>query len=228
MNALQRQYGKSLLTINCEERLNPSIYYKTLKIISKRRTHYPSSDQFISNKISQIPYKNYFVRESNKQYNLKLKEIRNKPVKPKINSDFKDLTEKIKYSIERNKQLKTRALTLENKKYINRIKDQKPKLLRAKYLNEIFKENHDKYIASLLRNSRFRKKEDKRNSFRLPYVKSNIRYKNGSTAAKMHSKTEYNLDEGSSKDNSIEQKDHKYNEISHNQQGHIGEKQENN
>ena len=225
MNSIQRQYDLGLLTINFSQRLNPFDYFKSLELIKSRKTEYPSIQKFNIKKIQDIPYKNYYVIESNKKYNLKIKKMDSKPVIPKMNSLFKELNQRIKESRERNKEIKEKALTLDNKKYNKRIKEQKPKLLKANYLEKIFRENHDKYIESLLRNSRFRKNADKSNEkqfkFKLPDIS---KYKNIS-AAKLHSKTEYNLDaDEPSKDNSIEQKDHKHTEISHNKQGHLGDK----
>ena len=101
------------------------------------------------------------------------------------------------------------------------MRNQKPKLLKTEFLQKLFIENHDKYLELLLRNSRFRKKGNSSNIIKSRYIKlPNISgYKDG-MFSKMHSKTEFNLDENdNSKDNSVEQKDHKHKEIFHQKQG---------
>ena len=177
----------------------------------------------------EIPYKNHFVIEANKKYNHKIKEMRDKPVVPKINTVFIELDQRIRNNKEINKIIKSRALTLDNRKYKNRIKNQKPKLLKAEFLNELFINNHDKYLELLLRNSKFKKKVDKSLDNKTSTIKlPDISIYRDAIFSKFHSRTEFNLEsEDYSKDNSIEQKDHKHIEISHQRRGYIENKEEN-
>ena len=221
MNATQKLYDSGFNTITGIKQLNPLLYFRSLQLIDGRKTQYPSFDKFNIKKITKLPYKDYFVIESNKKYKNKITDWRHKPVVPKINSIYLELDKRIKINKEKIKEKKIRALTLENKKYNIRVKNQKPKLLKAEILNKLFIENHDKYLELLLRNSRFRKKGNSSNIIKSRYIKlPNISgYKDG-MFSKMHSKTEFNLDENdNSKDNSVEQKDHKHKEISHQKQG---------
>ena len=207
MNKLQKKYDSDLLTINCIKRLNPINYFKTLKSINNRKTQFPSFFKYNFQKLSQVPFKNYYVKESNKRFNIKIKHIELKPVKPKLNLDFKELNERIKNNMRKTDEIRTQSLKIENKKYKNRIRDQKPKLIRSRYLIKTFNENYYKYKDLLLRNSRFNKKNDKLYSFNLP----NIRDKKIITAAKLRSKTEINLNSENSyyKDNSTSYKNKK-------------------
>lgn len=207
MNKLQKKYDSDLLTINCIKRLNPINYFKTLKSINNRKTQFPTFFKYNFQKLSQVPFKNYYVKESNKRFNIKIKHIALKPVKPKLNLNFEELNERIKNNMKRNNDIKTQSLKIENKKYKNRIRDQKPKLIRSRYLIKTFNENYYKYKDLLLRNSRFNKKNDKQYSFNLP----NIRDKKIITAAKLRSKTEINLNSENSyyKDNSTSYKNKK-------------------
>ena len=221
MNATQKLYDSGFNTITGIKQLNPLLYFRSLQLIDGRKTQYPSFDKFNIKKITKLPYKDYFVIESNKKYKNKITDWRQKPVIPKINSVYLELDKRIKINKEKIKEKKIRALTLENKKYNIRVKNQKPKLLKAEILSKLFIENHDKYLELLLRNSRFRKKGNSSNIIKSRYIKlPNISgYKDG-MFSKMHSKTEFNLDENeNSKDNSVEQKDHKHKEISHQKQG---------
>ena len=225
MNNTQRLYGLAFNTIIGVQQLNPFSYFKSLNLINQRKTQYPSFDRFIIKKVSKVPYQDFFVIQSNKKYKDKILDMRQKPVKPKINSVYLELDQRIKNNKEKIKLNKERALTLENKSYNIRVKNQKPKLLKADYLQKLYVENHDKYLELLLRNSRFRKKVGNSNNFKSSIIKlPNISgYKNG-MFSKIQSKTEYNLDDDNnnnqSSDNSVEQKDHKHNEISHEIQGH--------
>ena len=230
MNSTQRLYDLAFITINnSTTKINPFDYYKNIKTIYSRRTQFPSFDKFTFKRIypKPIPYKNHFVIESNKKYKSKIKSLVKKPVIPKINSEFEELEQRLKNNNERNAFVKSRTLKLENKKYKMRIKDQKPKLLKASQLSKLFLENHSKYSEIKLRNSRFHKKPVKKSEpkqyLSLPSISgSEFNYKS------IRFKSEYNLDSNdnsndnskdNSKDNSLEQKDHKHHEFSHEKQG---------
>ena len=222
MNSNQRLYDLNFITINnSTTKLNPFDYYKNIKTIYSRRTQFPSFDKFSFKRINPkpIPYKDHFVIESNKKYSSKIKSLIKKPVIPKINSEFEELEQRLKNNNERNKFVKARALKLENKKFKMRIEDQKPKILKASELSKLFIENHSKYSEIKLRNSRFNKKPVKKSEpkqyLNLPSISgSEFNYKS------IRIKSEYNLDSiDSSKDNSLEQKDHKHHEFSHEKQG---------
>ena len=222
MNSNQRLYDLAFITINnSTTKLNPFDYYKNIKTIYSRRTQFPSFDKFSFKRINPIPipYKDHFVIESNKKYSSKIKSLIKKPVIPKINSEFEELEQRLKNNNERNKFVKARALKLENKKFKMRVKDQRPKILKASELSKLFIENHSKYSEIKLRNSRFRKKPVKKSEpkqhLSLPSISgSEFIYKS------IGIKSEYNLDSNdSSKDNSLEQKDHKYPDFSHEKKG---------
>ena len=222
MNSNQRLYDLNFITINnSTTKLNPFDYYKNIKTIYSRRTQFPSFDKFSFKRINPkpIPYKDHFVIESNKKYSSKIKSLIKKPVIPKINSEFESLEQRLKNNNERNKFVKARALKLENKKFKMRVKDQKPKILKASELSKLFIENHSKYSEIKLRNSRFNKKPVKKSEpkqyLNLPSISgSEFNYKS------IRIKSEYNLDSiDSSKDNSLEQKDHKHHDFSHEKKG---------
>ena len=221
MNTTQRLYDLGFNTITGYRQLNPFTYFKSIDLINQRKSQYPSFDKFIIKSENKIPYKDYFVMQSNTQYKNKIMNWRKKPVIPKINTIYLELDKRIKINKEKIKQNQQRALTMENNKYNIRVKSQKPKLLKADYLQKLYIENHDKYLELLLRNTRFRKKVGNSQDMKTPYVKlPNLsEYKGG--LYKKHYRTEYNLDENSdSNNNSVEQKDHKHKEISHKKGGH--------
>ena len=225
MNNSQRLYDLGYSTVIGYKQLNPFCYFKSLQLIKERKTQYPSFDKFNLKKSNQLPYQNIFVIESNKKFKNKLIDIKSKPVVPKINSVYLKLEEIIKHNKGKIKEKNKRALTLENAKYHKRVKNQKPKIIKANVLNKLFIENHDKYLELLLRNSRFRKmggKSDLKTSFiKLPNISG---YRDG-MFSKLHSQTEYNLDDENetshNNSSSLEQKDHKHNEISHQKRGDV-------
>ena len=221
MNTAQRLYDSGFNTITGAQQLNPFKYYSVLKLINQRRTQYPSFGKINIKRVNKIPYQDFFVIESNKKYKKKIRDMREKPVIPKINTLYLELDQRIKNNKSKIVNNKIRALTLENVKYNKRVRNQKPKLLKAEFLQKLFIENHDKYLELLLRNTRFRKKVGNSQDMKTPYVKlPNLsEYKGG--LYKKHYRTEYNLDENSdSNNNSVEQKDHKHKEISHKKGGH--------
>ena len=222
MNTIQRLYDSGFNTITGAQQLNPFKYYSALQLINQRTTQYPSFGKINIKRVNKIPYQDYFVIESNKKYKKKIKDLREKPVMPKINSVYLELDKRIKNNKSKILTNKNRALTLENNKYNKRVRNQKPKLLKAEFLRKLFIENHDKYLEILLRNTRFRKKVGNSQDFKTPYISlPNISgYKNGLFRKKYY-KTEYNLDENddSKNNSSVEQKDHKHIEISHQKKG---------
>jgi hypothetical protein len=231
MNNTQRMYDLGYSTVIGAKQLNPFCYFKSLQLIKERKTQYPSFDRFnLKRNNYQLPYQNIYVIESNKKFRNKIMSIRDKPVIPKMNTVYLQLDEIIKHNKGKIKEKNQRALTLENTKYIKRVKNQKPKILKANVLNKLFIENHDKYLEILLRNSRFRKmaaadKSEMKASFiKLPNISTSGSGSKNAYSSKMHSQTEYNLDDenGHSNNNSsIEQKDHKHNEISHQKRGDV-------
>ena len=96
MNTAQRLYDSGFNTITGAQQLNPFKYYSILKLINQRRTQYPSFGKINIKRVNKIPYQDFFVMESNKKYKKKIKDMREKPVIPKINSIYLELDQRIK------------------------------------------------------------------------------------------------------------------------------------
>lgn len=223
MNSTQKFYDSAFCTIIGAQQLNPFYYFKSLKLINSRKTQYPSFDKFNIKKVSNLPYKDHFVIESNKKYKEKISLLRQKPVIPKINSVFLELDNRIKNNKFKIKNNEKRALTLENTKYNIRVRNQKPKILKAEYLKKMFIQNHDKYLELLLRPMKIRankmKKNQKSYNFRtrLPNISQ-------TSTDGFYSKGRYKTDISStneqSNENSLELKEHKRHEIIHGRPNH--------
>jgi len=225
MKSSQILYDSALTTIIGSRKLNPFNYFRTLQSIKERKTQYPLVRKFLIKKMVQMPCNNYYVMESNKKYLEKLEDMRKTKVVPKLNSVFLEFETRIRNNKEKVKENEKRSLTLENRKYNIRINNQQPKVLRAKYLNELFKKTHDKYFELLLRNSRFQKNGNKSNKIKhlvqLPSISGYLDGMFSPLRTKTEFLTEKDNDREQSNDNSVEQRDHKQSEIYHQKQGHI-------
>ena len=184
---------------------------------------YPMYQTFYRKNNPQIPYKSIFVMENNKRISERMGNIMNKRAIPKINNVFLELEERIRNNKKRNWDNRTRALTLENQKYTNRVMNQKAHVLNVKYLNKLYSENHDKYLELLLRPMKIRankmKKNQKSYNFRtrLPNISQ-------TSTDGFYSKGRYKTDISStneqSNENSLELKEHKRHEIIHGRPNH--------
>ena len=224
MNINQRLYDTRLKMIN--NNLNPFYFLQSIDLIRSRKTMYPLYQTFYLKKNPQIPYKSNYVIESNKRFNNKMNNIMNKKVCPKINNIFLELETRIKNNKNKNREKNSRALTLENEKYTNRVMTQKARILNAKLLRKIYEENHDKYLELLLRPMKLKinKKNEKEriSNFRtrLPNISSN-------TTERFYSKGRYKTENNfsstneQSKENSLELTEHRRNEMIHNKPGSL-------
>ena len=221
MNITQRLYDTQMKMITND--INPSFFYQSIGLINSRKTMYPLYKTFYLKKKPRIPYQTNYVIENNKRFSSKMDDIMNKKVTPKINNIFLELEERIKINKKKNRENKIRALTIENEKYTNRVMEQKARVLNAKYLNKLYKENHDKYLELLLRPMKIRankmKKNQKSYNFRtrLPNISQ-------TSTDGFYSKGRYKTDISStneqSNENSLELKEHKRHEIIHGRPNH--------
>ena len=137
---------------------------------------------------------------------------------PKLNDEYIELEQRIKNNKERSRQIYNRALSLENEKFAYRVFTQKPRVIHAKFLEKLFKENQQ--VKSPKRNS-IDNTVYKKLKIKLPKISG---YKDWKYS--IQSRTEANLDEN---DDSLELKDHGHKDIKHQRQGHIeGQHRENN
>ena len=224
MNSFQRQYESGFRLATNIQRFSSTNYFKSLDNIRKRQIQIPTPKKYIIKKFSNEPYKDIFVLRENKRIRLKLDNINEKPPVPKLNFEYIKLGEIMRNNKERNREMSQKAITLENSKYIARIREQKPILLTAKALDKMFAE-HERYVE-ILKSPCIMRRSVKDSPAKTPVYLPKIEKKiNG------HSKTEFNLDSDNEKshDNSLEMKDHDAKEISHQKRGHIdGENKENN
>lgn len=225
MNAFQRQYESGFRLLENVPRFSSTNYFKTLNIIKSRQNQYPTRNFNIKREF-QEPEKNYDVLKENKRLKLNIYNISHKPYIPKINTKFIKYGEFLRSNKEKNRDVYNRAISLENKKYSNRIYNQKPIIYKVKYLEKILSETHDKYLEMIRNPCLMRKSFDMKNRtlINLPNINSKRKRFKG------HSKTEANLnvDNDQSNNNSIEMTSHGYNDISHQKMGNVEGKHGNN
>ena len=206
--------------------LNHFHFFKSIDLIRARKTMYPMYQTFYLRTKPKILYKQNYVMEDNKRFSERMGGIMNKKVVPKINNVFLELEERIKHNKEKNRENKTRALTLENEKYANRVMAQKAHVLNAKYLKKLYEEKHDKYLEILMRPMKLRNNKKLKNerTFNIRNKLPNI----SSTStdgfySKYKSNTENNMETTNeqSKENSLELNEHKRHEMIHNKAGSL-------
>lgn len=218
MNACQRQYESGFRLLENIPRFSTTNYFKKIDFIKNRQSQYPTRNFNIKREFQELE-KNYDVMKDNQRLKLNIYNISNKPYIPKINTKFIRYSEFLRSNKEKNRDIYNRAISLENKKYADRIYNQKPIILKVKYLEKIFSETHDKYLELIKNPCLMRKSYEMKNRtlIKLP----NINYKR--RRFKGHSKTEANLntDNDQSYNNSLEMTSHDYNDISHQKRGNV-------
>lgn len=212
----QKQYELNLKQLFSNERLNIKDYFRSIDVIRTRPNQYPLSKRILIKKNLNEPYKDLFVIEENKKLRNKLYTIESRPALPKINSEYEELEKRLRINKEIYRELHKKALSIENDILSERVLSQKPRVLTNKILEKLYEENHENYKK--LRSAHKRKYNNESNDYNnSPLILPKIFSRN------KVSRTEANMDSDKeqSKDNSIDLKDHKYNEISHQKQGHI-------
>ena len=207
MNLLQKQYGLKINIQKDSQRYNIENYFNTIEAIRSRPTQfitYPKNC-FIK-KISQEPYKDIFVIQSNRKMRLRLESIRNKPVIPKINNEYLELEERMKNNRDKIRELNNKVLTIENERFMNRVFSQRPRIINVRSLGKLYEDNIEPIKST-------RNRRNSNNALILPKITNN----------NLHHKTEANIDSDNenSNNNSLDLKDHGHKEISHQRQGHI-------
>ena len=224
MNLAQKQYELGFNLLMNSQRFSTTNYFRNLDTIRSRPSQYTSPKRYIFKKTIQEPFKDYFVMKSNEQFRIRIETIQNKPVIPKLNTEYIELEERMQTNRERARQLYNRAISLENERFEKRVFNQRPRAINIKLLEKLYKEKHEKYI-NILKTPNKRRFNIYGNysslPIRLPKILNNKDNKYNKIS--LHSRTEANLDSDNEQNNnnSLELKDHEHKEISHQRQGHI-------
>jgi hypothetical protein len=191
MNPRQKSYDSYDKTNKLLKLTNSYYHFRNLENIKNRKPQYsnhPTKYQY--KKSNGVPFQNYFVKKQNETIHNKLKQIRLKPIKPKINSIFLSKEIKIQEFRQQHKNLFLKRREEENENYKKRIKNQKA-FIDPKAMDRDFQEEHAKTVMKL-------KKIQENENVVLPPIKNSH-----DNPTLMETKKYYNTESGlkSGKDN---------------------------
>ena len=220
MNPFQRLYDYKSSILDYDQKVLQTEYFRIIDQIKTRPNQYAIPPEKINLKSNIYePYKDPDVINSNKKFNLKISTIIDEPTFPKLNTEYLDMRKKLRKNKELYRDIAKIVLTNENEKFQDRVFSQKP---RVENTNLLLKEYEQaKIYKSLGRNNNGIKKYYKGNTNPLILPMIN---KQKSRNEKIF-QTEINNSRSNENEhdvkNSKELKEHKYNEISHQNQGHL-------
>ena len=223
MNAVQKNYEyKSRLLTNIKQ-LDSYEYFKYIEQIRKRPNHYSiSTERNVIRKVIYEPYKDPDVIEANRRHKLNIYNIFKEPALPKLNSMYLELREKLKNNKDKCREIAEKDLSYENMKFQDRIFNQKPRIEEDCLFRKIPK---IKIVNKKDSDSESRKTLRKSEKLRLPSIN---RHKEGKYEKLFQTEINPIRDEYDNSNNNEQyvenadnMNDHKYNEISHQKQGHL-------
>ena len=191
MNPRQKSYDSYDKTNKLLKLTNSYYHFRNLENIKNRKSQYSNHPTKYQNKKSNgVPFQNYFVKKQNETIQNKLKQIRLKPIKPKINNIFLSKEIKIQEFRQQHKNLFLKRREEENENYKKRIKNQKA-FIDPKAMDRDFQEEHTKTVMKL-------KKIQENENVVLPPIKNSH-----DNPTLMETKKYYNTESGlkSGKDN---------------------------
>lgn len=150
MNLRQKSYD-SFDKTNKLLKLTNSYYHKrNLDLIRNRKSQYLQPEKYTHKRQYLEPFKDYYVIKENIGITNKLKDIRCKPVKPKINEYFLLKEGKIQDFRKQHQVIADSLRDKDNEKYRERINAQKA-FINPTELDKEYEENHAKIVQKLRR-----------------------------------------------------------------------------
>ena len=229
MNSTQKNYEIQSRMLNSTQKIGISQYFEYLYRIRSKPSQYSFPRENISiKKTIYEPFKDPFIIESNKKHKLKIYSILDEPPLPKLNYVYLDVRERLKNNKQIYKKIAERALSVENSKYQESIFNQNSRIEEIRKYKKL-PVHIGKRALKIMRNSQtkefqvdYKKYFGKKKDLRLPDI--NI---NKNTKHEKLFQTEINIDQNSVNEPSIENseklKEHKYEDISHQKQGHLNQ-----
>ena len=127
-------------------------YLNFYKNIEKMRDRLPKIS-FIEKEVIHKPpiplHKNFFVAKENKYFSKKIYNMRIKPMKPEINYFNIELGERLLEYKKREREIEKKIISEENKRYKEKVFNQRSLFCCEDYLGKNFQERHDKLIAQI-------------------------------------------------------------------------------
>ena len=222
MNPLQKLYDYKSSIIDYE--VNQTEYFNNINQIRTRPNQYTFPQEKINIKRNAYePFKDPDVINSNKKYQLKISTIIDEPTFPKINIEYLDYRKKLRRNKEVYREIAKIVLTTENEKFQDRVFNQKP---RIENTSSLLKEYEQSLVyKNLGRNHTSLNKyyKEKPSILILPSInkQKNKKEKIFQTEINTNNNSRDNSDNEQIIRDAKELKEHKYNEISHQKQGHL-------
>ena len=222
MNQLQRLYDYKSSILDYDKKIVETEYFNILNQIKTRQNQYTIPPEKINIKRSICePYKDPDVINSNRKYQLKISSMIDEPTFPKLNREYLDNRKKLKRNRDIYRDIAKRVLTTENEKFQDRIFSQKP---RIEITSILLKEYEQSQVhKNLGRNNTGLKKYYKENSnyLLLPTINKQKNRNDKLFQTEINNNSVGNSDNEQKERDSKELKEHKYDEISHQKQGHL-------
>lgn len=227
MKALQKQYELRNKMFAKEQKIDISEYFKFIDQVRTRPNQYSIEiERPVMKKVIYEPFKDPVVIASNKRHKLRLYNIINEPVLPKLNNIYLEVKETLKHNKEKRREFDKREIDIENSKFVERIFNQKGRIDEIKGLN--ISPKNIRY--SNLKISKSKDYESDYNNFSKKQKKLILPDINGQRPRRDSEKlfqTEVNSNHNNKlinnqpTENGEKMNDHNYNEISHHKQGHL-------
>ena len=224
MKTIQKQYELKSRMLNNSQNIEITDYFRFLDEIRKRKNLYIIPQEKINIKrVICEPFKDPNVIDENKRFKERLYTIIDERPLPKLNIEYLEVRDRIKNSKEKYREIAQKGLSVENSRFQDRVFNQKPRIEEIRFLRKIHKRH-----SKLMKNSKTENYEDdyKKYSKRIQnLILPNIYAHKDGNSEKIF-QTEVNTTNNVSHneqsiENAEKMKDHNYNEISHQKQGHI-------
>ena len=224
MKTIQKQYELKSRMLNNSQNIEITDYFRFLDEIRKRKNLYIIPQEKINIKrVICEPFKDPNVIDENKRLKERLYTIIDERPLPKLNIEYLEVRDRIKNSKEKYREIAQKGLSVENSRFQDRVFNQKPRIEEIRFLRKIHKRH-----SKLMKNSKTENYEDdyKKYSKRIQnLILPNIYGHKDGKSEKIF-QTEVNTTNNISQneqslENAEKMKDHNYNEISHQKQGHI-------
>ena len=219
MKYAQKKYELGFNLLEGNPRSYEEEYFRSIDAIKSRPNRYifPAPKKYYIKNVYE-PYKDLFVIQENKKLRLRLNSIENQPSLPKINKDYLELKERMRNNREKDRELYINALTLENDKIAERIFSQRPRVENPKWVEKLYEASSEHSGGSIRRRNN---ENNNSNSSPLILPRISSRKIHSNKKKKSHAKTDANVNSDNEKNNSLELREHKYNEISHQRPGNV-------
>ena len=242
MNPIQKQYEFKSKIPTLFHKIEPEDYFRYLSIINTRKNQYlETQTKFNIKRNIYEPFKDPSIIEANRRLKLKIYSIIEEPPLPKINKEYLEVKETITRNKEKCREIAQRALSIENEKYKNEVFNQKPRVELFRKIKKLHINHNNSRANTISRTKRSenekRYSEKNTNDLILPKI-NRRREKKVKEREKEREKDEIiekteklfqteviphnnNSVDDQSIENTERLNEHKYEDISHQKQGHI-------